>query len=115
MARPKKSPLEQRSQNLTVRFTQAERGFLDEQAHTFGVTVGELVRRRALKLPVVAPAATRKPSVNAALVSELNRVGVNVNQLAHAANLGVSERSHWRKLGDELAAILEKVVLAHGS
>lgn len=115
MGRPRKAAAEQRTRNLTIRFTAAERDFLDNHAEVAGVTVGELIRRRALRLPAAPPKVRGKRSANAALVNELNRIGVNLNQLAHAANRGITERSHWAKLADELSAVLERLVLADGS
>lgn len=115
MGRPRKESAERRNRNLTVRFTAAERHFLDAHAEVAGVTIGELVRRRALRLPAAPPKVRGKRSADAALVNELNRIGVNLNQLAHASNRGVSEQGHWAKLADELSVVLERLVLADGS
>jgi len=113
MARPRKVAAEQKSEQVSVRLTAAERALLEEQAHANGVTVGQLIRRRALKLPVV-PATVRgsdKSRVDASLITELNRIGNNINQLAHDANRGLTERPYWQKLGDELRKVLERLVV----
>lgn len=115
VARPRKTKAEQRSDRVGVRFTLAERAFLEEQALASGVTVTELVRRRALRLPAPPPRVGKQSSVNAALVSELNRIGVNLNQLAYAANVGRTERPHWERLSGELSRVLERLVMPRGS
>ena len=111
MARPKKEPTEARDQRFNLRFTLAEIEHIRAQAHVAGLDPHEYLRRRALG-HVVAPAAARQ--ADPALVSELNRVGVNVNQLARAVHRDSAFASYWREIGEELQAVLRKA-LAHGS
>lgn len=81
--RPKKAIGEQRSERLSgLRLTSAERAFVEEQAAIAGLSLAEFARRAVLHSRVV-PARTS--AATAALV-ELNRVGVNLNQIAHRLN-----------------------------
>lgn len=114
MARPKKQTDEKRDQRFNLRFTLAEIEHLRAQAETAGLPLNEYARRRVLG-HVVAPAPRQ---ADAALVSELNRVGVNVNQLTRAVHMD-DHRSpftaEWRALLGELRHVLTKVAGAYGS
>jgi hypothetical protein len=55
------------------------------------------------------------PKADAALVSELNRIGVNVNQLARAQNGGREFRGDWQDVEQDLRRVLVKVAEAYGS
>ena len=112
MARPKKVEQEKRSEQTKERWTIAELAYVEEQARNAGLSRAEYIRRRSLSLPV-RPA----PSVGAsdpALVSELNRIGVNLNQIAKYANAGRGSPHSLAAVQDELHAALAKV-LGHGS
>jgi len=111
MARPSKDPNERRSAVVPLRLTEAEHNYVREQASAAGISVSEYLRRRSLSLPV-QPTPSR---VDASLISEINRIGNNVNQLARATHTDRDFVKHWRAIGDELTTVLEKVVLAYGS
>jgi hypothetical protein len=111
MARPEKTPEEKRSETARFRLTVAERAFLRGQAETAGLTEAEFLRRRALGLPVRAASARSDP----VLVSELNRIGVNVNQLARATHRGAEFTRYWREIGARLEAVLARVSASDGS
>ena len=112
MARPKKAPGEKRSEQTNSRWTAAELEYLREQASRAGLSLSEYVRRRALSLPVApSPSSSSDP----ALVSELNRIGVNVNQLARTAHRGRALPEFWQEVGTELRAALAHVVRPHGA
>ena len=113
MARPKKTDAEKRSQVVNMRFTIAEHEHLRVQADAAGLSVSDYVRRRAIGYTV--PPAPSRASSEPALISELNRIGVNVNQLARASHRGSEFTRHWRDVGAELANILSRVVARHGS
>jgi hypothetical protein len=74
--RPKGS---RRGEKVEVRVSAAEKADLRGSAREAGLTVSEYVRRRSLGQPVVAR-ADRETRVL------LRRIGVNLNQLARAAN-----------------------------
>ena len=85
MARPKKQPHERRSAKLLpIRLTEAELADLHLQAERAGLSLTELVRQRATSGKVTP----KRGLADAQLLSELNRVGVNLNQIAHAMNAG---------------------------
>lgn len=106
MPRPTKHPDEQRSVRLTVRYTAAERVFLEEQAVAAGVSVSDLVRRRSLGLAV----QPRRARADAALLSELNAVGVNLNQIARNLNTGRALRMDAEVALSELRGLIARVL-----
>lgn len=112
MARPKKAPDEKRSEQLPpLRVTAAERVFIEEQAAIAGLdSVSDFIRRRALGRRV-EPA---RSAADDALLVELNRVGVNLNQIARALN---SDRPERAELSDALATLQDVLakVAANGS
>ena len=107
MARPKKQPHERRSAKLPpIRLTEAELADLHLQAERAGLSVTELVRQRATSGKVTP----KRGLADAQLLSELNRVGVNLNQIARALNRG-SDRDphHLDHVLGQLVAVLEQV------
>lgn len=111
MARPEKQDGEKRSETARFRLTLAEREWLREQASRAGLSETEFMRRRVLGRPI-PPAPSR--SSDPALVSELNRIGVNVNQLARATHRGSDFVRYWNAVGEELRTVLGKVT-RHGA
>ena len=75
----------------------AEKADIRSSAREAGLTVSEYVRRRSLGQPVVAR-ADRETRVL------LRRIGVNLNQLARAANTSGGSAS-GRQLDDALAEL----------
>jgi len=85
MARPRKDKLEARSAHLPpVRLTEAELMLVGELAGASGLSLSEYVRQRALSGHV----APRPALDDARLLAELNRCGVNLNQIAKRLNAG---------------------------
>ncbi len=111
MARPTKTESERRTEQVKIRLTLSEVEHLRDQARITGMTVANLVRRRALSLPV-QPTPSR---VDAQLLSELNRIGVNVNQLARSANTGRAFAGDWQAIEEELSSLLAAVSQAYDS
>lgn len=134
MARPRKHPHEVRSAHLTLRFTPAEADYVRAQADAASVPLRtylrelalmdqEVVTRRArsrgLSVPAYLVSCLRAASPSAgiadpALIAELNRIGVNLNQLARAVNRGDEFVGTWRALARELHAVLAKVLTDAG-
>jgi len=106
MARPPKNDHERRTAQLPpVRVTEAELAHVQEQAEAAGLTTTDFMRTLALTEKV-----TPKPShVDAALLVELNRIGVNINQIAHAYNVGRSEPALLEYALGELVTLMRKV------
>ena len=107
MARPKKQDEEKRSETARFRVTVAEREYIRAQASSAGLGEAEYLRRRALGY-AVPPA--RSGRSDPALISELNRIGVNVNQLARATHRGSDFVHTWRTIGQQLSETLASVV-----
>lgn len=112
MARPRKSEIDKRDERSEQRYTLGELEFIREQADRAGLSVSEFVRRRALSHPV---RAVQTNATSPAVISELNRIGVNVNQLARANNRGRDFANEWANLGKSLSALLTKLSAQHGS
>lgn len=108
MARPKMEDHEKRTERHNLRFTLAEIDHIRTQADAAGLDMTEYLRRRALGYTVPAGGVARRTSP--ALITELNRVGVNVNQLALASHTGREFVRYWREIGEELTSVLERVV-----
>ena len=111
MARPKKQEHEKRSETARFRLTLAEREYIRSQARNAGMAETDYLRARALGLSVSPARSTR---TDPALVTELNSIGVNVNQLAAATHMGRDFTRFWQEIGTELRTVLGKVV-SHGS
>lgn len=107
MARPKKDPHERRSAKLPpIRLTEAELADLETQAGHAGLSLTELVRQRATSGQVTP----KRGLADAQLLSELNRIGVNLNQIARTLNRGGDRDPHHlgHVLG-QLVQVLEQV------
>ena len=106
MARPRKAPEERRDERLPApRLTSDELAFVEAQATAAGLDMAEFVRRRVLGRRVAAARAVADDR----LLLEINRIGVNLNQLAHAAHLGKSLEGMLAATLDELNAAMKRV------
>lgn len=108
MARPRLQEHEKRTERHNVRFTLAEIDHIRTQADAAGLDATEYLRRRALGYTVPAAGASRR--TDPALITELNRVGVNVNQLALATHTGRDFVRYWQEIGREVERVLEQLV-----
>lgn len=82
--RPRKQALEQRSLQNKQRYTRAELDYIQQMAHYAGLSVSEYIRRAALKIHIKPPRASEPREA----MAELNRIGININQIARALNRG---------------------------
>ena len=107
MARPRLGDEERRRRTVGVRVTEAEAAELRERAQAARLSVGAYLRRRALGQRVRMAADRR---LGAAELRELNRIGVNLNQMARAMNSGAvsppAETQAAAERGGELVAKL---------
>ena len=85
MARPRLNPAERRTRQINVRVTEAEAVALAEQAGRARLTVAAYLRRRGLRRRV---RAVRERRLAAEDRRELNRIGVNLNQMVRAMHTG---------------------------
>ena len=122
MARPKKEPEERRSEKAgrtrsggaktvsvaSVRcdLTAAEKAYLRQQAHAAGLSEAEFTRRAILGQAVSPRGSAR---ADPALLAAINRIGVNVNQLAKATHRGEDFAADWRAIADEVRSLVERL------
>ncbi len=103
--RPAKRESETRAERVAFRVTQDEADRLQIAADRAGVTVSEYCRAAALGARL---RARKERDVSSALV-ELNRVGVNLNQIARALNRGTGLPSDLSEVLDEVRAAVERL------
>jgi len=105
MARPLKAPDERRDERLPApRVTAAELGLVEGQAAAAGLDMAAYVRRCVLGQRITAA----RTAADDALLLELNRVGVNLNQIARALNSDRPELIDLAATLAELRAVLAK-------
>lgn len=97
MARPKKIQAQPRPNRLYVYFTDDELTQVQEAADMTGLRISVYLRQLALAQQI-RPAKSRQSKeliqrLNK-LGADLNRVGNNINQLAHAANMEKFPKEH---------------------
>ena len=108
MGRPKLEEHEKMSEVVRLRLTYAELEHVRSQADAAGTSVSDFLRKRAMGYTV--PTASSSRRVDPALISELNRVGVNVNQLALATHTGRDFVRYWQEIGREVEQVIEQLV-----
>ena len=113
MARPTKAPEEKRTAKFPpVRVTEAEILHLHEQAQTVHLSLSEFIRQRVLSGRITPP---RSPS-QTSLITELNKIGVNLNQIARQVNRGRDhDPHHLDHVLHQLTTALEKAARSYGS
>lgn len=106
MARPSKKEHERRTARLPhSRVTMAELLHVQEKADMAGLSVSDFIRTLALAEKITP----KKSRLDAAMLSELNRIGVNINQLTHAQNMGRALPAQIEYALGELVALMRKV------
>lgn len=108
--RPVKQPHEKRHAQMNIRLTLGEQEYIRTQAARAGITEAEFVRRAAAGLEV----RSSRGRADAALISELNAIGNNVNQLARAVHRGRGLPSYWKAIADRLVELLDEVAKRYG-
>ena len=107
MARPRLGEEERRTRTVGVRVTAAEAAELRERAQAARLSMGAYLRRRGLGQRVRMAAELR---LGAAELRELNRIGVNLNQMARAMNAGAvagpGTREAVERVGELVARLL---------
>ncbi len=83
--RPKKAPGTVRAVTIGVRVAPAELEALTAKAEQMGMTPAHWLREAALSRRLPSPPV---PPINREQYAELARLSANLNQLAHAANIG---------------------------
>lgn len=109
--RPKAAPGEGRVAVISVRLTIFERAGVEAKAAQSGLTLSDYCRRAILGHRITA--STEPQRVNTEALVELNRVGVNLNQIARVANRGEPlPRSFAETLSAVLVAV-ERLAAGH--
>ena len=107
MARPRLGESERRTHTIGVRVTEAEAEELRERAQAARLSVAAYVRRRALGQRV----RTAELRLGAAELRELNRIGVNLNQMARALNSGaVSSPAEIQEAVERVGELVAKLL-----
>jgi len=110
------SEISQRQKIMTFRLTDEQYNEVKDNADLLNLTISDYIRKNLLNIPV--PKSAKKPSLDrqilGKLLSQIGRVGNNINQLAKKNNSGVSfEGIRLEKALDEWhelqGAILEAI------
>ena len=108
MARPRLGEEERRGRTVGVRVTEAEAEELQERARGARLSVGAYLRRRGLGQRVRMGAERRLGAVE---LRELNRIGVNLNQMARALNSGaVSSPAETQEAVERVGELVAKLL-----
>jgi hypothetical protein len=107
MARPKKTPEELRTEMLGVRMTMAELVAVERDANLLGISPPEFTRRRTLGYLLPAPLAVQREQ--ARLGAMLNRLAVNLNQIARHMNAGRGAPAYLSALIARINALLDEI------
>ena len=83
MARPQKQSDDHRQHHLRVRLTAEELVAIQERVRLAGVSQSDYIRHAALTGRVQL---SRTAAADPRLIAELNRIGVNLNQMTRTAN-----------------------------
>ena len=102
---------------VNFRATDEERTTLESLALAEGLTLGSYIR--STLLPKARTLSRRRPRVDEAAIAKLyatlNRIGNNINQIAHAMNAGqVQEAASLKEIQAEFIATLKAARLALG-
>jgi len=107
MGRPEKQEHEKLGAVVQARVTVAEHEHIRRVAADAGVTVSDYLRRRACSYQV--PAGARQRATDPALVTEANKLGVELkavgnlaNQIAVAAHTGRRSRVEWEAVVSQI-------------
>ncbi|BCY28365.1 MobC family plasmid mobilization relaxosome protein [Flavobacterium okayamense] len=106
MARPKSEIFKLKIFQVNIRLTAEEQVFVENQANSYGISVVEYVRKRALNKQL--PKHALSP-INRELLIELSRIGNNVNQLAKRNNQNFLEKYVFNRDLRELKEILNQI------
>lgn len=95
MVRPRKTQIDARSARFNLRLTEDERAELEQRARIVGKCAHDYARSAVLGYRLPAPLTPANRALSEAaipLVLALNRLGVNLNQIARAlnANAGIN-------------------------
>lgn len=107
----------QRVKSVTVALMPDERRLMEEKAARAGLSLSSYAR--ACVLGEKGPRAQRRPPVElqqfGKAMAALNKIGGNVNQIAHAVNLGKDlDRIVLARMAEELSIAVNELLQAAG-
>ena len=100
-----------RTRTVGVRLTAGEAEALGEQARAARLSLGAYVRRRALGQRVRVVEERR---LGAEELRELNRIGVNLNQMARAMNAGAAAPAGTGRAVERLRDLVGRLLAGEG-
>lgn len=116
--RPPKQAAQRRTERLMLNFTPAERDELERQAEAAGLTLSAWCRRCLLggdrPTEAFTGLAAPPPPLPSELFNELNRIGINLNQLTRHANTHGEIPSEVTELCDRIDRLLVRSLPAPG-
>ena len=107
MARPRLGEEARRTRTVGVRVTAAEAEELQERAQAARLSMGAYLRRRGLGQRVRMAAERR---LGGAELRELNRIGVNLNQMARAMNSGAGTPAGTREAVEQVSELVARLL-----
>ena len=107
----------QRQKGVRARVTADEYAAIENRARAAGLSTAAYLR--ACALGDKGPRAQRRQPVEmqqfGKAVAELNKIGSNVNQIAHAANMGKDpDRILLKRMAEELSVAVSELLRAAG-
>lgn len=88
-----------RVKTINLRCSKNEKTIFTEIAKRLGIGLSELLRKAVLKIvnaaKLIIPKEKKEACCDERLLKEVNKIGININQIAHAINLAISQ-------GDEI-------------
>jgi hypothetical protein len=107
----------QRQKGVRARVTLDEYAAIERRARAAGLSTAAYLR--ACALGDQGPRSQRRPPVEiehfGKAVAELNKIGSNVNQIAHAANMGKNaDRFLLNRMAEELSIAVQELLRAAG-
>ena len=97
--------MQEKSKFLSVRLTAEEREHLDRLARESGLSLSNVIRSCINR-------TERQPAEINDLYREINRIGVNINQIARSVNAGIATRQDAKEalfLLRQVYLLMEKV------
>lgn len=107
MARPRLRDWERRTRTISIRLTESEAVALAEQASAARLTVAAYLRRRGLRRRL---RTVQERRLGAYERRELNRIGVNLNQLVRLMHSGRVVSPQLRETVERVAQLVEGVL-----
>ena len=107
MGRPRKAQPERRSKRITLRLTEEEHSWLEGMAVNTRKTQADYARTAMIGCPIVVKQTRELPFE---VIHELNRIGVNLNQMARKLNATGQRSSDVSAVLDRLNALLDSTL-----